>query len=330
MAIEHKDLISVIIPVFNVEEYIKKCINSILNQTYVNIQIILINDGSTDSSGQICKEYAEKHQNILVINQNNQGLSAARNTGLTNAKGKYVTFVDSDDYVSPYYIEYLYKLIRQSNADISQCNEVRFTGLEVQKATQITQPTTYKVYASQEAFENWAYQKIIKTTAWGKLYRSELFDNIKFPFGKKYEDFGTIYKLLLGVDRMVVGNQAHYFYRQRPSSIIHEKFNKRNLDRLQIANEIVKFASSCDYRIQRAAEYRYFLSCVQTLIEIKDHRCDEYRQISTYIKQNRWNMIANTNIGFKGEVMLFFSFLPLSLLQIIGGSTKRIYERTHK
>ena len=222
-----EDLISVIIPVYNVEKYLTKCIESIIKQTYSNLEIILVNDGSPDNCGKICDEYAKKDNRIKVIHKNNGGQSEARNYGLEIATGKYITFLDSDDYISEDYIEYMYKLIKNNNADISICG-VQIVNKENKKYK--TDETEVKIYKTQEAFENLLYAEGIEVAVYAKLYPKTYFDDIKFPVGEKYEDIAIISLLMNKARKIVYGNKKCYFYYTRPGSTSKSGFNKNELD----------------------------------------------------------------------------------------------------
>ena len=195
---EYKDKISVVVPIYNVEKYLEKCIKSILNQTYNNLEIILVNDGSTDNCLNICKKFEKIDKRIFVINKENGGLSEARNYGIDKATGKYITFVDSDDYIDEDYLEFLYKNLIINNCDISICNP-RIVYEDGGKSR-----TLYKycfpqniVLEGEKALEMMLYQKKFDNSAWGKLYKINLFDEIRYPVGKLYEDIATTYKTFL-------------------------------------------------------------------------------------------------------------------------------------
>lgn len=183
------DKITVIVPVYNVENYLRKCLDSIITQTYKNIEIVVVNDGSTDASGEICKEFSEMDHRILYIEQENAGLSAARNTGLNNMSGNYVTFVDSDDWIEQDYVETLYKKIVEYQADIAVGNYYSFNESEGMFYFNILGDSYYeKVYDNVSIFENLYETQEMKSfaliSAWGKLYKARLFEQLRFDIGK--------------------------------------------------------------------------------------------------------------------------------------------------
>lgn len=215
---QEKALISIIIPVYKVEKYLEKCIQSVINQTYKNIQIILVDDGSPDNCGKICDEYAERDQRIEVIHKSNGGLSDARNKGLEIAKGEYIGFVDSDDYIEADMYEVLYNLLKQYNADVSICN---FYTVSQEKIAIKNADNGIKEYNRIEILKEILLDNNIQSYAWNKLYKKDLFDEIKYPVGKKYEDIGTTFYLLEKCNKVVVTGKPEYYYINRQDSIVN-------------------------------------------------------------------------------------------------------------
>ena len=192
------ELISVVIPVYNVEKFVKTCLVSVLNQSYKHLDIILVDDGSTDSSGMICDAYAKEFvEKIRVIHQDNQGLSGARNAGIKIAKGKFITFVDSDDFMEENMIEHLYQKCIEYDADISICACKRCNKNDTLETVNLiqTENSEYE-YSGIEKMGCYLNGKIISPTAWGKLYKTSLFEEIFYPIGKYHEDIFTTYKLI--------------------------------------------------------------------------------------------------------------------------------------
>lgn len=210
--------VSIIVPVYNVEEYIGKCIESILNQTYRNFELILINDGTKDHSLEICKKY-KKDCRVRIISQPNQGLSAARNRGIHVARGKYLLFVDSDDYIAPRMLEELYNAIIIEDADIAQCGFIKvMENLEL-KEERYKGCITKKVIYGDDWFKEYERNYLIFTVAWNKLYRKHLFDKIRYPKGKLNEDEYVVFPLFCTARKIVVLNQGLYYYVQRESGL---------------------------------------------------------------------------------------------------------------
>ena len=236
-----KFLVSVVVPVYNVENYIGYCIKSIINQSYKDLDIILIDDGSTDTSGQICDEWAKSDDRISVIHKTNGGLSDARNVGIDIATGEYITFIDSDDYILPTFIEYLYNLISKNNADISVCQLIN-----VDESNSVIssggEPLDKIVRGNSDCMKEYLSSASIDTVAWRKLYKKELFKpDIRYPVGKYHEDVWTTYKLIAQCKTIAIGSNALYAYRQRTGSIVNSSFSPKHLDSVYGAIERQKF-----------------------------------------------------------------------------------------
>lgn len=212
------DLISIIIPVYKVEKYLEKCIESVLKQTYTNLQIILVDDGSPDNCGKICDEYAKKDSRIEVIHKVNGGLSYARNVGISKAKGRYIGFVDSDDYIKEDMYEILLNLIKEYDADVSICNLYDvIDGKEYIR----NKENGIQEYSRLDILKEVLLDKNIQNYAWNKLYKKELFDEIKYPIGKKYEDIGTTFYVFEKCNKIVVTSEPEYYYLKRSDSLVN-------------------------------------------------------------------------------------------------------------
>lgn len=212
------DLISIIIPVYKVEKYLEKCIESVLKQTYTNLQIILVDDGSPDNCGKICDEYAKKDSRIEVIHKVNGGLSDARNVGISKAKGRYIGFVDSDDYIKEDMYEILLNLIKEYDADVSICNLYDvIDGKEYIR----NKENGIQEYSRLDILKEVLLDKNIQSYAWNKLYKKELFDEIKYPIGKKYEDIGTTFYVFEKCNKIVVTSEPEYYYLKRSDSLVN-------------------------------------------------------------------------------------------------------------
>ena len=210
-------LVSIIVPIYKVEPYLRRCLDSIVNQTYTNIEIILIDDGSPDNCPQICDEYASKDNRIKVIHKMNGGLSDARNSGIDISKGEYISFVDSDDWVDEKYIEILLDLTIKENADIVIGEYTKTQGVILQEKQNIWT----KTYSSKEALIRlFSKNNITFTVSWGKLYKKELFNSIRFPIGKFHEDEFTTYILFYNSTKIVYTSKILYNYYQRAGSIV--------------------------------------------------------------------------------------------------------------
>ena len=212
--------ISVIIPVCNVEKYLKRCIESIIKQTYSNLEIILVDDGSPDGCAKICDEYKNKDERIVVIHKKNGGLSDARNAGLKVATGEIISYIDSDDYVDLDMYEKMTKAMEEKNADIVVCG----TNIDYEDGhTKVKCEKEEKSFNREEALIELNSFKSFDMAVWNKLYKREVVDKIEFPVGKKSEDYFVMYQYFARAKKVVIINQAKYHYFQRSNSISRGK-----------------------------------------------------------------------------------------------------------
>ena len=250
-------LISVIVPIYNVEKYLHKCIDSIINQTYKNLEIILVDDGSPDNCGKICDEYAKKDDRIKVIHKQNGGLSDARNAGLDNAKGEYISFIDGDDYIAEDMLEVLYNRIYQDNSDMAICNFlcVNEENTEI-KELNTDMPINDSILSQDEFFEKLCINKYWHyVISWNKLYRKQLFKNIRFPKGKIHEDEFVIHYIANECKKISSVKKPLYFYVQRENSIMNSEFSVKSLDGVEAFYNRTLFAVEQGY--YELAEFSY-------------------------------------------------------------------------
>ena len=257
--------ITVIVPVYNVEDYLDKCLDSVIKQTYKNIEIIVVNDGSTDNSGEICQEYAQKDNRIIYVEQENGGLSDARNAGLERMTGSYVTFVDSDDWIEQDYVEVLYNKLTEYQADVSVGNYYSYNEDEGMYYFHINGDSYYeKVFDNVSIFENLYESQEMKSfaliSAWGKLYKASLFDYIRFDKGKLGEDGYMNQKLYLLVQKVIYINQGLYAYRQRSGSITKTWTEKWMHALVDAMSERITLLANMGYPLEKhLAVYRQML-----------------------------------------------------------------------
>lgn len=219
-------LVSVIVPVYNVEKYLVCCLNSIIEQSYQNLDIILVNDGSTDGSGELCRQYKQRDSRIRLFEQENMGLSAARNTGLDNMQGDYVVFVDSDDYIAPYMIEILLKKSQEYKVSVVVCDYL-IVKEEKDKVDFGIMPENGQDFGKKmsrdEVFNYMGTEKLLRfIVVWGKLYDKKIFEKIRFIVGKKYEDEFIFSKIYRQVDEIYNTELCMCAYRQSPNSIMRK------------------------------------------------------------------------------------------------------------
>ncbi len=228
-----KPIISIIVPIYNVDKYLEKCIESILRQTFRAYELILVDDGATDTSPLICDKYAQQDDRIRVIHKSNGGLSSARNAGLNTMTGEYVAFIDSDDWIALDMLELLYENIVKYHADISQCE---FVKVKQEKELDCcgNRSELPEVYTNIELLERFHAPDSIKfSVVWNKLYKKTLFQQLRFPEGKIHEDEFINYKLVYRAKRIVCSQNKLYFYRQRATSITGRKFNLSAMHKIE-------------------------------------------------------------------------------------------------
>lgn len=235
-------LISMIVPVYNVAPYLRRCLDSVVNQTYPNLEIILVASTSTDNSVSICEEYQKNYPNIILLHTEPNGLSDARNRGIDIANGEYLSFIDSDDYISPDFITTLYSICKEHNCDIAQCG-FQWVSEEQNEIINDAQKDV-AVYTGKEMCYNFYYgipDGITDVVTWSKLYRRELFSTLRFPVGKIHEDEATTHQLFYCAKKVGVTEQILYFYRRVSTSIMGVGFTLKRLDRLQFFEERAEY-----------------------------------------------------------------------------------------
>lgn len=240
--------VSIVIPVYNVERYLHRCLNSVINQTYQNLEIILVDDGSTDNSGKICDEYAVKDNRVVVVHKENGGLSDARNVGIERIHGEYLAFIDSDDFVSRHYVQGLLDALLECQADIAFCRYLKVLDNDGFK----TKPKSVKLhcFSSDEMLKNWhGKYKHIETMAWNKLYYASLFTNsgIRYPKGYYNEDVQTTHLLVNQASKIVITNQILYYYVQRKDSIMGTITDKKVTDNIMSQRIRMSFFKNNNY-----------------------------------------------------------------------------------
>ena len=234
--------ISIIIPVLNVEPYLNCCLNSVLNQTYQNIEIIIIASTSNDASVEICEEYAKKDKRIKLIHSKPNGLSAARNRGIDIATGEYLSFIDSDDYVHPEFISTLYAICKEHNCDIAQCGYMDVSEIETRI---ITNPhKRVDIYSGHEMCYNFCKRipkGIGNLVSWNKLYHQKLFSDLRFPEGKIHEDLAITHQVFYASEKVGLTTEILYYYRLVPTSIMNSGFSLNTLDGMKFREERASF-----------------------------------------------------------------------------------------
>lgn len=302
-------LISIIVPVYGVEQYLKRCVDSILCQTYYNIEIILVDDGSPDKCGEICDEYQKNDTRVKVIHKQNGGLSDARNAAIPIARGEYLSFVDSDDWVSPYYVEHLYKAVSICQADLGiSWFENVFEGKSIH-AKEEKELKKYVCLTTEECLKRLLYQDGVETSAWGKLYKREIFKELRYPVGKLYEDIPVTYEVIKQSKKISVINNIDYYYFQRQNSIQNMQFNIRKLDGVKHCYCMME-SVYCDFpNLKVAAECRYFSTVCNIMFQIKDKRYEaEKKVLWDEVVKYRKDIILNPVARKKARIAAIASY----------------------
>lgn len=275
-------LISVIVPVYNVEKYLDRCLQSIADQTLGDFEALLVDDGSSDSSGAICDRWAQRDPRFRVIHRENGGMSEARNTGLDQRTGEFVSFVDSDDYLEPGCLEYLYQMIRDlPDCRICQANHY-LTWENKRKPNDPGQEDA--VLSVREAAEAVLFHDRVDVSPWGKLYRSSLFDHLRFPPGRRYEDTWLFADLLLSTVVYAYGHVPQYNYVKNPASIVHQSFSEKNLEYLEAADRLTELIGSRFPELQAGCVRRRNHARLSVL-RYMEHCGEEYLPLREKLRQ---------------------------------------------
>ncbi len=262
--------ISIIVPVYNVESYLKRCMESILAQSFQNFEVVLVDDGSTDTSGMICDEYAERNANVRVVHKANGGVAAARNTGIEESRGTYITFIDSDDYVERHYLEVLYRSIRNQNADLAICDgEIVMEGRgerEERKACDWEgEIGDAEVISKAEAYKRMLLAEHMCITAWEKLYHRNLFQGVRYPEGEICEDTYVLDQIVENSNRIVCTRYKGYFYVIRGGSLMHGEMKPMHMTALRNAKHLWDFMAENYPEAEDAAKKFYYNNCFQVI-----------------------------------------------------------------
>lgn len=233
-------LVTIIIPIYQAEEYVERCIQSVRNQTYKNLEILLIDDGSEDKSADICDRFAMLDSRITVFHKKNGGLSDARNYGIDRANGEYLAFIDADDYVTEDFIETLLDCCIRNKSDLAVCDYCQVKGEEIPRSLKNSEREVTLEEALNEVCAN-SKGHIMYTVAWNKLYQKNLFETIRYPVGKTHEDEAVIYKIYEKAQKIMVMDKKMYGYYMSPNGIMRRKYNKSRLDFLEIQKEKIYY-----------------------------------------------------------------------------------------
>lgn len=300
--------ISIIIPVYNVSKYLRKCLESVINQTYQNLEIIVINDGSTDGCDKICDEYAKKDNRIRVIHQSNKGLSEARNSGLKVMTGEFVGFVDPDDWIEPNFYELLEKRMREKNADIVMMGYYFVYKNKIKKCRLFPENFPCDSMTGLKALS----ENKISHVVWNKLYRKKLFNNLYFCKGRLHEDVLITYQLILGASKIECLNVYGYYQMMRASSICHSKGDivMGFLAHYDLWQDMMKYKEEITFDIIHnfyiQTVYFAYRTLFQDFIACEERYPSAFFQAKQFWKSNRKEIAS---INWKYWFVVHFSFL---------------------
>lgn len=316
-------MISVIVPVYKVEKYLNKCVQSILKQTYKDFELILVDDGSPDACPVLCEQYKKQDNRIRVIHKINGGLSDARNVGTRYAEGEWVTYIDSDDYVSEKYLEALWKLKEKYTADITVVGIETF--LEGEKPKKTNRKKREYCYTGLEALENMLYQHFLDSSACAMLLPREMALSIPFPIGMFHEDEFTTYKYYASANKVAVSNEVNYYYLQRRGSIMH-KSGQADQDELLAADNYVAFCEERYPALVPAANSKRFSDYCQVLLKagsIRELKEEQYRRVCNYLIKNKGMIIRDRRARAKNRGAGFLLYFGVFFFYIIGKLLKK-------
>ena len=309
-------LISVIVPVYNVEDYLDQCMESIVGQCYPHLEILMVDDGSTDNSGTLCDQWAERDQRIRVIHQENGGLSAARNTALDAMSGELVIMVDSDDVLHPDAVSILLQAIQAHHADVAIGSFVVFDGKDVNWPP-TTSERTARHYGNQAALKAIYYQdKLTNSSCW-RLFKASLFNDVRYPVGKYYEDLAIVYPLYKKCSLVVGIDDAVYGYRQRNDSILG-RFSLKRADVLDICEQLERQVQTEDVELLHAVRSRLLSAYFNILLLSYQDKKQDFKELQDRcwkgIKRLRYSCLIDCNVRPKNKAGIIASYLGRTFL----------------
>lgn len=318
-------LISIIIPVYNVEKYLEQCLNTVINQTYRSLEIIIVDDGSTDNSKDICADFAKRDHRIQLIHKTNGGQASARNVAIRAATGDYLFFVDSDDLLALNCIERELQILLENDADCVQGEFRRFWKEKEIVRDDTAEKVIISKFDTEGAIEAFCYQDFFYPAPWGKLIKRSVWGDVLFREKIGYEDFDVSYKVLGKIAVIIHTNEILYYYRIHKESTQHEAYSLRKKDRIDISNELLEYIQMNFPRIEKAAKVRYQLSRMQYLMELplgKEYD-GERKDVFEEVKKYRKDCLQDNKSKTSFRLMLLCSFFGANIFSRLG----RIYAK---
>ncbi|MDY3360868.1 MAG: glycosyltransferase family 2 protein [Clostridium celatum] len=314
-------LISIVVPVYNLEPYLDFCLDSIIEQTYQNLEIILVNDGSTDNSLNICEKYRKNDSRINVISQVNSGVSAARNTGLQCSNGDFFCFVDGDDYITPNYIQLLYEGIIRNKSDVSVCKIGKLKRNDFQVLTTQDLEVNYALISKNKALSDMLYQKGLSWEVVAKLYRKETLQDLRFDETESIgEDFTFSYQYLHNCNRITICNFTGYFYLLREGSATQSRFSEKHRSVLNVAGKFEKFISTHYPQLANCSNYftlHSYVDLVDRIYFSEEYSKIELRKYKKEILHKLPFLISNSRIKLKFKIRVMIMLLNSNLYKFI-------------
>ena len=313
--------ISIIVPVYNSALFLERYLDSIINQTFQDFELILIEDGSDDKSPQICKHYQQKDRRIQLFYEQHSGQSVARNLGLTKSQGKYICFIDSDDYIDITMFEKLYNACIENDCKVSSCGFLREFD---DKSLNEHWTTKEDMLLDRDGMMEYLYAAAVGWGAWNKLYDISLFDDVRYPYGKTREDEYTTYKIFCKVDKLYYLSECLYFYYQRDNSITGVSFSIKNLDSLEALQQAMEFHKKNGNKkyYNRALEEYIRDTCEFAL----KNNCEgaEKRKIDKILKKDAKDVLKNNHLDFIKKLKLLMVSYCIGLYRFIGVTSRKI------
>ena len=319
-------MISVIVPVYNVEKYLRRCVKSVSEQSCTDLEILLIDDGSTDNSGRICDELEKTDRRIKVFHKQNGGLSDARNFGIEHSTGEFISFIDSDDYIHPQMLETLLRLITDENADLAVCSAMDvFEGKEVTQVKSIREFTLNRVES---------YKYMLRgdgiPSACNKLYKRQTVGDVRFPVGKLYEDGFFTPQILKRVKKTAVTSKPMYYYFRRADSITTKPFRKGDLDVIEAYDICIKEVKELCPEALPFAEFRYrnaYFNVLDKMLVREDYKSiPEFKSVVKYLKSHTGEIIKDPGFGRMRKIAAVGLKFSVSLYRKILFTKQKMYK----
>ena len=307
--------LSIIVPVYKVEKELPRCIDSLISQDFKSKEIILIDDGSPDNCGKICDNYAEKYSFIKVIHQDNKGLAAVRNRGVLEARGKFISFIDSDDYILEGLYSHVIPIMSEKNAEIACFGHIDVYNEKISKMNDNQDKEVIITFTASEAIDQMFFVNNIDVITCNKIIDKRLFEGITYPVGMLYEDMFTTYKYLSKADTIISTNYKYYVYCHREGSIGRQKYNSKTMDLVKAVEETYNFGVSfCDKKENLNVGYLFWLIVVANIMIKSNHNDTVYfKKVQEFSRKIRNEVYNNKllNKTRKFELILFGINLPL-------------------